>query len=202
MKQLNGGRTGGWNRRHMLGLAAALPLLAAVQPAAAQAVRLYRADAAPSAQEVADILAQGARRSMKQRGVRLLPGESPPAPEPQHVTDDAAEASAFAMPIPFAFDSARLEPAALQLLAVVAEGIRLNHGTLKVVIAGHTDAQGPVAYNERLSLRRAEAVRRYLVEAQGLDAQTLQALGQGPHQPVDPRNPYAPHNRRVQFHAA
>jgi outer membrane protein OmpA-like peptidoglycan-associated protein len=188
-------------RRRWLAWSLALPLAAYVKPARAQAVKVYRSGTTPRPEEVADILAQGARRAMKQRGVRL-PGEPAPAPEPQRATDDAAEASAFAMPIPFAFDSARLEPGAVELLDVVAEGIRLNHGSIKVVVAGHTDAHGRVGYNERLSQRRAEAVLRYFVEKQNLPAEWLEARGFGPHQPLDPARPFAAENRRVQFHAA
>ncbi len=179
------------------GLAAFVPL------AWAQAVKLYGASGAPSPQEVADILSNGARARMKQRGVRMADGRAAPvAEEPQRPTDDAAEASAFAMPIPFGFDSARLEPAARELLTVVAEGIKLTEGTFKVVIEGHTDAHGRGTYNERLSLRRAEAVRRYFVEQHGLPVESLVVEGHGPRKPIAAQNPFAPENRRVQFRAA
>jgi outer membrane protein OmpA-like peptidoglycan-associated protein len=189
------------SRRQVLALGAGIALAATAAPAAAQAVKVYGAGGAPSAQEVADILANGARTAMKQRGVRLGAGETPPPPEPQRATDDASEASAFAMPIPFAFDSARLEAAARELLDTVAEGIKLNNGTFKVVIEGHTDAHGRLAYNERLSLRRAESVRRYLNEQHGLPVELLDVQGLGPRQPIRPESPFAPENRRVQFRA-
>jgi OmpA-OmpF porin, OOP family len=187
------------HRRHLFALGTGLWL--AAPSAMAQAVKVYGSGPAPSAQEVADILANGARKAMRQRGVRLGVGETPPPPEPQRATDDAAEASAFAMPIPFAFDSARLEPAALGLLDIVAEGIQLNQGAFKVVIEGHTDAHGRLAYNERLSLRRAESVRRYLTDRHALSAELLDVQGLGPRQPIRPDNPYASENRRVQFRA-
>lgn len=191
------------SRRDLMRLGVGAGLAALVPLATAQAVKLYSANAAPSPQEVADILANGARARMKQRGVRLTDGSAAPVvEEPQRPTDDAAEASAFAMPIPFAFDSARLEPLAVEMLNVVAEGIKLTEGTFKVVIEGHTDAHGRAAYNERLSLRRAEAVRRFFVEQHGLPAEALLVKGHGPRKPIATNNPFAPENRRVQFSAA
>jgi outer membrane protein OmpA-like peptidoglycan-associated protein len=199
------------HRRHWLAWCAGLGLAATATPAAAQAVKVYGSRGAPSAEEIANILANGARQKMRQRGVRLGVGSgsgldgaqaAAEAPEVQTTTEDATEASAFAMPIPFAFDSARLEPAARELLDVVAEGIRLNNGAFKVVVEGHTDGHGRPAYNERLSLRRAESVRRYLNEQHGLPVDWLEVKGMGPRQPLRPDEPLAAVNRRVQFRAA
>jgi outer membrane protein OmpA-like peptidoglycan-associated protein len=190
-------------RRHVLVGAVGLALGVVAPHAAAQAVKVYGATGAPSAEEIADILANGARKSLRQRGVRLGNGElpSPAAPEPQRATDNVAEASAFSIPISFDFDSAELDPAALTLLDLVAEGIKLNNGAFKVVIEGHTDAHGRLSYNERLSLRRAESVRRYLTEQRGLSADLLLVQGLGPRRPIQPEKPYAAENRRVQFRA-
>lgn len=54
---------------------------------------------------------------------------------------------------------------------------------LKIQIRGFTDNEGKKANNTRLSLRRAEAVREYLV-AQGLSQDLLTAVGFGPDRPV------------------
>jgi outer membrane protein OmpA-like peptidoglycan-associated protein len=192
------------SRRDWLMAAAAAPWLALWAPSvrAAQGVKVYGSNTLPSPQEIADILANGARRSMKQRGVRMTPADKPAAPEPQHATDNIADASAFSLPVPFAFDSARLEAGARELLDVVAEGILLNNGAFAVVIEGHTDAHGPSSYNERLSLRRAEAVRQYLAEQHGVASGLLHVEGAGPRRPIRPDKPYAAENRRVQFRAA
>jgi outer membrane protein OmpA-like peptidoglycan-associated protein len=190
-------------RRDILRWGVALGLATLAPLARAQAVKMYGAAGAPSPQEVADILSNGARARMKQRGVRMADGSpAPVVDEPQRPTDDAAQASAFAMPIPFGFDSARLEPAARELLSVVAEGIKLTEGTFKIVVEGHTDAHGRAGYNERLSLRRADAVRRYFVEQHGLSADLLMVEGHGPRKPIAAQNPFASENRRVQFRAA
>ena len=69
----------------------------------------------------------------------------------------------------------------------------------KVVIEGHTDAVGSEQYNEELSQRRAQSVRRYLVATHGIEASRLQAVGLGEHDPLPGRDPLAGENRRVQF---
>ena len=52
-----------------------------------------------------------------------------------------------------------------------------------VSVNGHTDWIGPESYNDLLSQRRADAVRRYLVAA-GVSAERLEAAGFGESQPV------------------
>jgi OmpA-OmpF porin, OOP family len=55
---------------------------------------------------------------------------------------------------------------------------------LNVTIEGHTDNVGKAAYNKKLSQRRAEAVKKYMVEKAGINANRLTAKGFGPDQPV------------------
>jgi len=66
------------------------------------------------------------------------------------------------------------------------------------LIAGHTDARGGVEYNQRLSERRSEAVRRYLIERFKIASQRLTAVGYGKSQLLDPSRPEDGVNRRVQ----
>ena len=56
--------------------------------------------------------------------------------------------------------------------------------TQRVLIEGHTDAVGSELYNESLSQRRAQSVRRYLVAMHGIDAGRLEAVGLGETQPA------------------
>ncbi|HZP42261.1 MAG TPA: OmpA family protein [Candidatus Binatia bacterium] len=58
-----------------------------------------------------------------------------------------------------------------------------DNPSLRVVVEGHTDAIGSDAYNQRLSERRANAVKRYLV-AQGIDASRIDTRGFGKSKPV------------------
>ena len=85
-------------------------------------------------------------------------------------------------PAHFAFNSARISPAAAVELndAILALA---EFPTLPVHVVGHTDSIGSEAYNQRLSERRAEAIRRYLSE-RGIASERLHAHGQGEGQPV------------------
>jgi OOP family OmpA-OmpF porin len=82
----------------------------------------------------------------------------------------------------FDFDKAVIRPDAQQKL----DGLvgQIKDVNLEVVIAvGHTDRLGSVAYNQRLSVRRAEAVKNYLV-SKGVPANRVYTEGKGKSQPV------------------
>jgi len=81
-------------------------------------------------------------------------------------------------------------------------GTALRSGDLKGVVflvAGHTDAKGGDVYNQALSERRAEAVRRFLVQKFGLASENIVPIGFGNTQLKNPNDPYAGENRRVQI---
>jgi outer membrane protein OmpA-like peptidoglycan-associated protein len=83
----------------------------------------------------------------------------------------------------FDFDKADIRPDAAKVLAQAAEFVR-GQGTRRVVIEGHTDAKGTDQYNQRLSERRAQAVKRWFQEREGLKAMTLETRGLGARRPV------------------
>lgn len=85
----------------------------------------------------------------------------------------------------FDFDKADLKPAADGDLGKVAEVARANPGT-PIDVAGHTDAKGADAYNQRLSERRAEAVKTWLVERGGVEAGRIRTRGWGETRPIAP----------------
>jgi outer membrane protein OmpA-like peptidoglycan-associated protein len=66
------------------------------------------------------------------------------------------------------------------------------------ILAGHTDAAGGDAYNQDLSERRADSIRRYLVEKSGISTTDLVTVGYGKTKLKDPANPLSEVNRRVQ----
>jgi outer membrane protein OmpA-like peptidoglycan-associated protein len=178
----------------------AVLLTVLVANAGAQGVKLYPENKGPSAEEVATILANGLKA--RKRGVSLDPeAEAQIQAKATLQIEEAQEATALAMPIAFAFDSAKLLPQSVVQLKVVAQGIKLMEGAVVVQIEGHTDAQGKVSYNMRLSQRRAEAVRKFFIEQHGLDVQLLKAQGKGSSEPLNKQNPFASENRRVQFRA-
>lgn len=63
-------------------------------------------------------------------------------------------------------------------------GVMKEHSDLKLTIEGHTDNVGKAAYNKKLSQKRADAVKKYMVEKGGIDAQRLNAVGYGQEKPV------------------
>jgi outer membrane protein OmpA-like peptidoglycan-associated protein len=95
--------------------------------------------------------------------------------------------------------SANLKPGAREKLARIA-GIVLSHPTLQVQVEGHTDSVGSEDYNQRLSERRADSVRTYLVR-QGIAPGTVGTAGYGESQPVVSNTTPAgrQQNRRVEL---
>ncbi len=99
----------------------------------------------------------------------------------------------------FASDSAELTDVAKGTLDKVVAAMNTYERPV-VETGGHTDSQGPEAYNLELSQRRADSVVAYLVE-QGIDAQRLQPTGFGESQPVatNDTDEGRLENRRVAF---
>lgn len=102
------------------------------------------------------------------------PAAKPAAPTSSKVT---YAADAF-----FDFDKAVLKPEGKAKLDDLASKVKAIN--LEVIIAvGHTDSVGSDAYNQKLSIRRAEAVKAYLV-SKGIDKSRVYTEGKGEKQPV------------------
>ena len=111
------------------------------------------------------------------------PAPAPAAPKPEAAKPKpVAEKVTFAATTLFDFDKSVIKPegkAKLDDLVGKVKGINLE-----VVIAiGHTDSIGSDAYNQKLSVRRAEAVKAYLV-SKGIEANRVYTEGKGEKQPV------------------
>ena len=101
--------------------------------------------------------------------------------------------------IHFDTGSAELDRSSFETLDQLAGAAKLCPG-MRIVIEGHTDAEGPAEYNQLLSVRRAQAVARHLVRA-GADAQQLEAIGHGDRKPKMPNDTIEnmAKNRRIEF---
>lgn len=126
--------------------------------------------------------------------------DRPGAGRPQQgATRPASRPASINLNVQFTFDSAELLPQGKRQLDELA--MALSHKTLSTwgfVLAGHTDRVGAEDYNLRLSLARAETVRSYLAEVHRLAPSRLKAIGYGFNQLLDPANPTAAINRRVE----
>ena len=68
-----------------------------------------------------------------------------------------------------------------------------------IMLGGHTDAKGSENYNQTLSERRAETVKRYLIKKYHIPADTLISAGYGEKNPKNPNDLFAAENRRVEI---
>jgi outer membrane protein OmpA-like peptidoglycan-associated protein len=101
--------------------------------------------------------------------------------------------------ITFDYNSADISKKSMA--SVQALGRALTNPDLKgstFVVAGHTDAAGGEAYNQDLSERRADSIKRYLVDKFSIASGDLVTVGYGKTKLKDPAKPLAEVNRRVQ----
>jgi OmpA-OmpF porin, OOP family len=108
---------------------------------------------------------------------QAAPPAPPPPPPPPAATKVTYAADAF-----FDFDKSVLKPegkAKLDDLISKVKGINLE----VLIAVGHTDSIGTDAYNQKLSVRRAEAVKAYLV-SKGIEKNRVYTEGKGEKQPV------------------
>lgn len=147
-----------------------------------------QADPAPSAAETKLI------QSVRGRSTRSLS-----AVEREEIATAAKDKPNIDLEITFDYNSANIS--AKSLPSVQALGRALTNPDLKgstFVVAGHTDAAGGETYNQDLSERRADSIKRYLVDKYGISASDLVTVGYGKSKLKDPSQPMAEANRRVQ----
>jgi outer membrane protein OmpA-like peptidoglycan-associated protein len=174
--------------------------LAAEQPSAEQIIKALKpqrvtrsltttpADAARAAEEVRFV------DSLRNRPTRSLT-----TAEREQITSIAKSKPSIDLEINFEFNSAVI--ASSSMSQVTALGEALTSADLKgrtFVVAGHTDAKGSETYNQGLSERRADAVKRFLADKYGIEAGNLVTVGYGKTQLKNEANPFAGENRRVQ----
>jgi outer membrane protein OmpA-like peptidoglycan-associated protein len=121
-------------------------------------------------------------------------------------TDDRDHMAAIApkrpkvdLEINFDYDSAALTPRAEPQLNNLGKALNSSELAGSVfMLGGHTDAKGSDEYNQTLSERRAETVKRFLMERYHLPAANLVSAGYGKKGLKNAADPYAAENRRVE----
>ena len=107
-----------------------------------------------------------------------------PAPAPVGPAEPAFEKVTLSSEVLFGFDKDNLkEEGKSALNADVVEKMKAHPEVELVLITGHTDRIGNDSYNQKLSERRANTVKKYLV-SQGIEESRLHAVGKGEAEPV------------------
>ncbi|MGB8399399.1 OmpA family protein [Bradyrhizobium sp.] len=119
--------------------------------------------------------------------------------EREEIAEIAATKPKIDLEIQFDYNSAAIRTSSMP--AVQELGKALSNAGLKgstFVVAGHTDAIGGDAYNQDLSERRADTIKKYLTDKYGIAGANLVTVGYGKTKPKVPNAPMDPVNRRVQ----
>jgi outer membrane protein OmpA-like peptidoglycan-associated protein len=106
--------------------------------------------------------------------------EAPPPPPPAPAPMEAKRI--VLRGINFDFDKSNIKSEFVPVLDEAAQILKDNPN-INVTVEGHTDSIGSDAYNQRLSERRAKAVKQYLV-SRGIDASRLDTVGKGEKEPI------------------
>jgi outer membrane protein OmpA-like peptidoglycan-associated protein len=188
-------------------LASGLAIVSAHRPATAEEL---------SAQQIVEGL-----KVRKTRGLSMPNQQQQPAMEAEDLAfmkrvrgqtrslsfDDREKLAAIApkrpkidLEINFEYNSAALTPAAEPQLNNLGKALTSAELAGSVImLGGHTDAKGSEEYNQKLSERRAEAVKRFLIENYRIPAANLVSAGYGKKGLKNTADPYAAENRRVEI---
>ena len=143
--------------------------------------------------------AHNAEDSKFVNSLRNRPTRSLTVAEREQITSIAKKRPSIDLEVNFEYNSDHIASKAVS--QVTALGDALSSADLKggtFILAGHTDAKGSETYNQGLSERRAEAVRRFLSEKYGIEVSNLVTVGYGKTQLKNAAAPFGSENRRVQ----
>jgi outer membrane protein OmpA-like peptidoglycan-associated protein len=165
-------------------------ILAALQPKPLTRGLSFAPQADPAAKAAEGRLID----SLRNRKTRSLSSA-----EREEIAEAASTKPGIDLEIQFDYNSAEIAPSSMP--SVQALGRALSNANLKgstFVVAGHTDAVGGEAYNQDLSERRADSIKRFLTDKFGINGADLVTVGYGKSKPKDANAPMDPANRRVQ----
>lgn len=127
--------------------------------------------------------------------VAVVAEPAPPPPAPKAVSETVSMSAETL----FDFDKDTLKPAGRIKLDEFVSRLGTMHSVESISVVGHTDSIGTDAYNEDLSMRRANSVKNYLLD-KGVDSTVINTSGMGESQPVadNSTNEGRAQNRRVE----
>jgi len=118
----------------------------------------------------------------------------------EHMAEIAAKRPKIDLDINFDFNSAKLTAKAEPQLNSLGKALTSAElAGAVIMLGGHTDAKGGDSYNQKLSERRAETVKRFLVERYRIPAQNLVTSGYGKNGLKNAADPFDAVNRRVEI---
>ncbi len=168
-----------------------LALLVGGRVVPAEEVRVFTQP--PSAEEMGQLLFPDKANGPKTRSLTFTQNQAAP--------EATKESVAIALPIQFDFNSARLREEAKSYLDEIGRMLTMDRfARERIAIEGHTDATGSAGYNDRLSLKRAKAVKQYLTSQFSIQPERLRIVGLGESRPLPGKDPFDPLNRRVELH--
>ncbi|PZP23672.1 MAG: hypothetical protein DI599_10690 [Pseudomonas kuykendallii] len=109
--------------------------------------------------------------------------EETPAPAPAPAPEPAAEAVRVELDVKFDFDKSTVKSESMGDIQNLADFMK-QYPQTTTVVEGHTDSVGTDAYNQKLSERRASAVRDVLVNKLGVSGARVESVGYGESRPV------------------
>jgi len=167
--------------------------------------RIAKAGECGFATRAGDIMSPQGMANFVQK-VFLEKGAPPPAPPPPPPPKPAPPPPApkvidrLTLQVLFDFDKATITEAGQKELEKAVTFVK-KYPDAKVEVDGHTDSIGTHEYNQKLSERRAAAVREYLIKQAGVDSSKITAVGYGETKPVADNKTAAGRakNRRVEI---
>ncbi|MBI4196669.1 MAG: OmpA family protein [Deltaproteobacteria bacterium] len=136
----------------------------------------------------------------KEPKVEATPPPPPPPPAESSLVEIGEKEIEIKKKIHFEHGKESIREVSQDILDAIIETLKNHPEILKVEIGGHTDNKGDETYNLKLSGKRAEAVKRFLVD-HGVQAGRLTAKGYGESEPRDTNDTEEgrARNRRVEF---
>lgn len=172
----------------------------------AEDVKMYSNGTAPSGDEMGKLLfpkrpsVPSSISKPRMRGISIAP-KSPI--EPLAEAAESQQGATMGLPIKFGYNSADILSESKSSLAELGRMLSSpDYANEKLLIEGHTDSKGSEQYNQYLSEKRAESVKKYLKNNFNIASNRLFITGLGESQPLENTQSSASVNRRVQFRRA